>query len=93
MLTALTLGQRFGVLSILPSSVPRHLRYFAAMGVQDRLAGNRPFGLGVAELENQEKTFARMVEAGKALRDCDGANVLVMGCAEIASTVGSWPRN
>ena len=32
-LTALTLGQRFGVIAILPTSIPRHLRYFGAMGV------------------------------------------------------------
>jgi Asp/Glu/hydantoin racemase len=31
-LTALTLGHRFGVISILARSVPRHLRYVAAMG-------------------------------------------------------------
>jgi allantoin racemase len=83
-LTALTLGQRFGVISILPTSVPRHLRYFGAMGVQDRLAGDRPVGLGVAELEDREKTFDRMVEVGKTLRDNDGANVLIMGCAGMA---------
>jgi allantoin racemase len=38
-MTALTLGHRFGVISILPASVPRHLRSFGAMGVLDRLAG------------------------------------------------------
>src|SRR5436190_14427241 len=32
-LTALTLGHRFGILSILAKSVPRHLRYVASMGV------------------------------------------------------------
>jgi allantoin racemase len=31
--TALRLGHRFGVISILPASVPRHLRTFGAMGV------------------------------------------------------------
>jgi allantoin racemase len=31
-LTALTLGHRFGVISILAKSVPRHLRYVASMG-------------------------------------------------------------
>ena len=37
-LSALTMGARFGVISILPASIPRHLRYFGAMGVLDRLA-------------------------------------------------------
>ena len=49
-LTALTLGHRFGVISILARSVPRHLRYIAAMGVGQRLAGDLPIGLGVTEL-------------------------------------------
>ena len=83
-LTALTLGQRFGVISILPSSVPRHLRYFGAMGIRDRLAGDQPVGLGVGELGDRAKCFARLVEVGRTLRDNDGANVLIMGCAGMA---------
>ncbi len=31
-MTALTLGQRFGVIAILPTSIPRHMRAFGAMG-------------------------------------------------------------
>src|ERR1700683_2343936 len=49
-LTALTLGHRFGVISILRRSVPRHLRYIGAMGVGDRLAGDLPIELGVVAL-------------------------------------------
>src|SRR5579883_870896 len=83
-LTALTLGHRFGVISILAKSVPRHLRYIAAMGVGGRLAGDLPIGLGVAELADAETTLARMSEVGAALRDRHGADVLVMGCAGMA---------
>jgi len=83
-LTALTLGQKFGVIAILQQSIPRHLRYVGAMGVTDRLAGERPVGLKVVELSDAKKTFARMVEVGKALRDSDGANVVIMGCAGMA---------
>src|SRR5687767_5556878 len=36
-LTALTLGQKFGVIAILKQSIPRHLRYVAALGVSERL--------------------------------------------------------
>ncbi len=49
-LTALTFGHRFGVISILARSLPRHLRYIAAMGLGQRLAGDLPVGLGVTEL-------------------------------------------
>ena len=83
-LTALTLGQKFGVIAILQKSIPRHLRYMGAMGVMDRLAGELPVGLAVTELSDQKKTFGRMVEVATALRDVHGANVTVMGCAGMA---------
>jgi allantoin racemase len=83
-LTALTLGQKFGVIAILRQSVARHLRYMGALGVSERLAAEIPIGLGVTELADEAKTFGRMVEAGKALRDAHGADVVVMGCAGMA---------
>lgn len=83
-LTALTLGQRFGVIAILDTSIPRHLRTYGAMGVLDRLAGERAIGLGVTELADRERTLQRMVQVGRALVQEQGANVLVMGCAGMA---------
>lgn len=84
-LTALTLGQRFGVIAILPGSIPRHLRYLGAMGVSQRLVRERALGLKVVELADESRTLARMIEVGKSLRDDDGADVLVMGCAGMAA--------
>jgi len=83
-LTALTLGHRFGVISILAGSVPRHLRYIGAMGLGQRLAGDLPIGLGVTELADTRVTLTRMIEVGRRLRDGHGADVLVMGCAGMA---------
>jgi len=83
-LTALTLGHKFGVIAILKQSIPRHLRYVGALGVSERLAGELPIGLGVTELSDETKTFGRMVEVGQTLRDQHGANVVVMGCAGMA---------
>ncbi|MFW5641859.1 MAG: aspartate/glutamate racemase family protein [Roseicyclus sp.] len=83
-MTALTLGQRFGVIAILPASIPRHRRAFGAMGVTGRLAGDRALGLGVADLASDDTTQARMVGVGRALRDADGADVLILGCAGMA---------
>ena len=82
--TAMTLGQRFGVLAILPASIPRHMRSFGAMGVLDRLAGDRALNLGVGDLSDTARTLARMIEIGTQLRDTDGADVLIMGCAGMA---------
>jgi Asp/Glu/hydantoin racemase len=83
-LTALTLGHRFGVIAILQKSIPRHLRYVGAMGVSDRLAAELPVGIPVVELSDEQKTFKRMVEVGKMLRQEHGADVVVMGCAGMA---------
>ena len=81
---ALTLGQRFGVIAILPQSIPRHLRAFGAMGVRNRLAGDRALGLGVAALADPAQTSDAMRTTALKLRDEDGADVLIMGCAGMA---------
>jgi Asp/Glu/hydantoin racemase len=83
-LTALTLGQRFGVIAILQKSIPRHLRYVGAMGVAERFAGELPVGIPVVELSDEKKTFGRMVAVGRELRERHGADVVVMGCAGMA---------
>jgi allantoin racemase len=82
-LTALTLGQRFGVIAILSTSIPRHLRTINAMGVSSRLANERAVGLPVVELADETKTSSRMIEVGRQLA-ADGANSIVMGCAGMA---------
>lgn len=83
-LTALTLGHRFGIISILARSVPRHLRYVGALGLTDRLAADLPIELGVLELADESRTLERMVSVGRALREMHGADVVVMGCAGMA---------
>ena len=84
-LTAMTLGQRFGIFSILSKSVPRHMRMIGAMGVRDRLAADLPLELGVADLTDRKRTFARLREVGTQLRDAHGAEVLILGCAGMTS--------
>ena len=82
--SALMLGQRLGVIAILPQSVPRHLRAFGAMGVMDRIAGDRALGLGVAELADPDTTLSAMIEVARRLQHEDGADVLILGCAGMA---------
>ncbi len=84
LLTALTRGERFGILAILKTSLGRHLRYVRQLGLAARFAGDLPLGLGVVELSDQDRTFARMGEVGARLRDQHGADVLVLGCAGMA---------
>lgn len=83
-LTALTRADRFGVIAIKSRSIPRHIRYLRQMGQMDRLAGERPLEMSVAESASGEGTLARMIAVGRDLRDEDGAGVIVMGCAGMA---------
>ena len=84
LLTALTLGERFAIISILATSIPRHLRYVRALGLDSRFAGDLAIGLGVLELADDAKVLERMTSVGKRLRDECGAHVAVMGCAGMA---------
>ena len=84
MLIAMTRGERFGVISILQQSIPRHERYLHSLGFDRRSAGDRPIGLGVADLRDSDRTFARMLDVSELLRDEDGADVLILGCAGMA---------
>jgi allantoin racemase len=82
--TALVRGDRFGVISILSRSLPRHRRYIAALGLLDRLGGDIAIDIGVTELDQTDRVRARMTEVGAELRDAHGCDVLVMGCAGMA---------
>jgi Asp/Glu/hydantoin racemase len=83
-LSALARGERFGIIAILEKSIARHQRYLRQMGLAERLAGERPLGLSVAETASDERAFARMEEVGRKLVEKDGADVIVMGCAGMA---------
>lgn len=83
-LAALALGERFGIIAILPTSIPRHRRYVRQLGLLDRLAGDRAIGVGVTGLAGDNDVLERMVAVGRRLIDEDGADVLVLGCAGMA---------
>ena len=83
-LTALARAGRFGVIAIGQRSIPRHMRYLRQMALVERLAGERPLGMTVAETASGEKTLERMIEVGRQLKEEDGAEAVVMGCAGMA---------
>lgn len=84
LLTAMTLGQRIGVIAILRQSIPRHMRMFGAMGLTDRVVAELPLGMGVVELADAERTRAGLLRVGKALRDDHLTDAIVLGCAGMA---------
>jgi Asp/Glu/hydantoin racemase len=83
-LAALARAERFGVIAIMQRSIARHMRYLRQMGLMERLAGERPLNMSVAEIASGDGTLSRMIEVGRALKDQDGANAIVMGCAGMA---------
>src|SRR5947209_9971339 len=83
-LTALARAESFGVIAIKQRSIARHMRYLRQMALIDRLAGERPLGMSVAESASGDQTLHRMIEVGRQLKDEDGAEAVVMGCAGMA---------
>jgi Asp/Glu/hydantoin racemase len=83
-LTALARAEKFGVIAIKQKSIRRHIRYLRQMGLIDRLAGERPLEMSVAATVSGDKTLDRLIEVGRELRDQDGADAVVMGCAGMA---------
>jgi Asp/Glu/hydantoin racemase len=83
-LAALARADRFGVIATGQRSIARHIRYLRQMGVMDRFAGELPLGMSVAETASGDGTLDRMIEVGQRLKDDDGAEAIVMGCAGMA---------
>ncbi|MEM1432395.1 MAG: aspartate/glutamate racemase family protein, partial [Pseudomonadota bacterium] len=83
-LLACDLGERFGVISVRSTSVARHLRAIRSLGLIERCAGDRALDIGVADLAGSAETTPRMIEVARRLRDEDGADVLILGCAGMA---------
>jgi allantoin racemase len=84
-LTALAQGDRFGVIALANLSIKRHLRYLRQMGVLERLACERAANLSVHDSATGTETFDRLCEVGKELRDLDGAETIILGCAGMAA--------
>lgn len=83
-LAALGLGRRFGIVSLGPSSIGRHLRYLQALRIDGRLAGDRSIDMTIPQLMTSD-VVETVVRTGRKLRDEDGADVVILGCAGLGS--------
>lgn len=83
-LAALGLGARFGIVSLGPSSIARHRRYLEKLNLQARLAGDRSIDMTIAELVATD-VVDRVSAIAAQLRDEDGADVIILGCAGLGS--------
>ena len=82
--TAMTRGKKFVVISILEQSICRHRRQLESMGILSSLAADIPIGIGVAELDQEERVATAMSQAAGELKERHGADVVIMGCAGMA---------
>jgi Asp/Glu/hydantoin racemase len=78
---ALAQGRRVGVVAVADAAIPRHLRYWKALGLESQVAGERAVNLRVDQSGDPLLAFQPMCDAGRRLRDEDGADVLLLGCA------------
>jgi len=79
--TASAIAERFASIAIVDGSLLRHRRKIRALGFEHRYCGGLAVGLGVTELADRERTFARLESVGQRLRDELGAQAIVLGCA------------
>lgn len=77
---AASLAPTFGILAVVAASVPRHMRYVRQLGYADRVVGDRPIGVPVTRLYEND-ILDPIVDAATKLRDIDGAGALVLGCS------------
>lgn len=81
---ALTHADQFGVLALSEASVGRHKPIFRRLGVADRLAGELPLSISVADAVGNAAVYPKLSEAARTLRDTHGAGAVVLGCAGMA---------
>lgn len=84
-LTALARANSFGVIAIKTTSIPRHMRSLRQMGVMERLAGERGLDLSEQDGASDERTFDRLSAVGRQLKETDGAQSIVIGCAGLGA--------
>ena len=80
---ALNLGEKFGVIAILPGSVIRQQRYIRQIGLSQRYAASLALNTGVSGLES-DAAGDQLLAVGRALIEAHGADVLILGCAGMA---------
>lgn len=84
--SALQRGGRVGVIALGPKSIARHLPYIRSLGLEGRLAAERPLHLSVAESED-DSAYPRIEVVAHMLIEQDMADTLLLGCAGMARHV------
>lgn len=84
---ALSLGEMIGTLGVAAGKGAKSMRLARHIGISGRIAGHRGLGLDYGQLQDPALTTRRLIDAGKSLRDEDGAEVLLFAGAGLARYV------
>lgn len=82
--TAIMLGGRPGIISILDRAVARHWAYARALGLAQHIAADIAIDMRVADLADEAHAGKALLAAGRRLCDAHGADVILLGCAGMA---------
>ena len=81
MAVASTLGDKFGVVTIMENIVPNFLRKAREYGLAENLAGVRSIDVPVLELDRRrEQVLEALVQESRKLVDEQGADSIILGC-------------
>ncbi|MCB9763569.1 MAG: racemase [Alphaproteobacteria bacterium] len=79
-LTAILLGQRFSIISIVDATVDLQREHAYSFGILENLASIRPIGLPVDELDDLDRAIPKAYELARRCILEDGADVILLGC-------------
>jgi allantoin racemase len=83
-MTALMLGDKFSIMSTVPSDHLMYRRLVRIYGLEERLASIRSINIPVKDLRRDLNALKQaMIAQGKLAVQEDGAHVLIPGCGEI----------
>jgi len=84
LLAALQRGDHVGVVAVSRRAITRHRRQQRMLGIERRVAGERALELTVGELADETATWRRLADVAHKLKEEDGCDVVVLGCAGMA---------
>lgn len=89
MLLASSLGQSFSVILPARSGVPIAEEEAVAYGVRDRVASIRSVEIPVAELRDQSRLSAALLEQAERALSEDGAHTVILGCTGMCAVTAA----
>ena len=89
LLTALTFGERVGVITLEAASVAVQREQFRRTGIAHRMGGIAVVDLPVLDLDDDHALLDRMIAAAADLITRDAADVLIPGCTGMAGAAAT----